>query len=127
MMDRTRNDATVTDGCATLVSEAEGLNTAHCTRTEAACDEMVTGVDGESVCVREKENWACESQIKLPAVNAQWTGTTTAVDEVVDESACKELDENESCVKGELACTEDGCTRNLSVRGPSGARLLNTH
>ena len=111
------NDATVTDGCATLVSESEGLNTAHCTRTEAACDEMVTGVDGESVCVREKENWACESQIKLPAVNAQWTGTTTAVDEVVDESACKELEENESCVKGELACTEEGCTRTYQCGG----------
>lgn len=55
-----------TDGCATLAAEAAGDNAARCSRTEALCAEEVTGIDGERICVQEKENWACEQKIELP-------------------------------------------------------------
>ena len=104
-------DAATVDGCATLNQEAQGINAAHCRKTASTCAETVTGVSGESVCVREKENWACEQKIELPPFNAEWTGTTTAVEETIDESACAALEANAACVKDEIACTDSGCTR----------------
>lgn len=105
------------DGCATLTSEAGGINAARCAKTESACSESVAGINGENVCLSEKESWACEQKIELPSFNAQWTGETEMQEETIDESACGELEANDSCVKGELACTEESCTRTYLCGG----------
>ena len=110
-------DESAIDGCASLQAEADGMNAARCRKTESACAEEITGVNGEKACLSEKESWACEAKIDLPPINAAWTGEIQGQEEVVDESACRPFEENEACVKGELACTDQFCTRTYLCGG----------
>ena len=119
-------DGDAENGCRTLEadraageSNVSGEGPGGCRMQSRTCSESVTATDGTDTCLAEKEEWSCKTQIELPPVNAQWTGTTEGSEESRDESACEPYFERSDCVKGELACTDAGCTRTYLCGGKS--------
>lgn len=119
---------TGTDGCQTLRADAAGAVAAddmkardepaggHCRRTQSACTETVTDVEGRTWCLAQRSQYTCERQIALPAVNAEWEGHETVQEPVVDASACALLAEDAACRLDQESCETgaDGqqhCTR----------------
>lgn len=97
------------NGCATLSADAAVSGPGGCEMKEKTCSQKMTDADGNETCLVWKQTWACDAKIELPAVNAEWTHSTTEVEETIDETQCGALHERDECVRGEVKCTEKGC------------------
>ena len=103
------------NGCGTLEAAPEE---AQCRQAAAVCRESVSDFDtGETTCLVWDEAWQCEKKIDLPQENAQWKGEGTAVVETEDDSACRTMAEDESCVRTGRECTGSDCTVTYECGG----------
>lgn len=103
------------NGCRTLDAAPED---AGCRQAAAVCRTSVSDAQtGETTCLVWDEAWQCEKKIELPAENAQWKGTGTAAVETEDDSACRDLAEDESCTRTRRDCTGSDCTVTYECGG----------
>lgn len=103
------------NGCGTL--DAAPMD-AGCRQAAAVCRTSVSDAQtGETTCLVWDEAWQCEKKIELPAENAQWKGTGTAAFETEDDSACRDLAEDESCIRTRRDCTGSDCTVTYECGG----------
>lgn len=103
------------NGCRTL--DAAPMD-AGCRQAAAVCRTSVSDAQtGETTCLVWDEAWQCEKKIELPAQNAQWKGTGTAAVETEDDSACRDLAEDESCIRTRRDCTGSDCTVTYECGG----------
>lgn len=109
------------NGCATLQNDLETRGTGKCEIKNASCKESVTDIEGNTHCLTQSQQWSCREMIELPAINAQWTGHEEETREVIDESACSNLQNDTTCSKGELVCSDAGCTRTYACGGKAAA------
>ena len=103
------------NGCGTLEAAPEE---AACRQAAAVCRESVSDAEtGETTCLIWDEAWQCEKKIELPAENAQWKGEGTAAVETEDDSACRAMAEDDSCVRTGRECRGSDCTVTYECGG----------
>lgn len=100
------------DGCSTLREDA-GKN---CTLKVNECKDAISDTNGKETCLTQYQEWSCAEKIPLPPVNAEWIRDQVEIIENIDESACSDLIA-QGCRRGELTCTDDGCTRDFHCGG----------
>lgn len=120
-VDESLESAEAFNGCVTLENDRDAQGPGKCEIKSEACQDSVTDIEGNAVCLTQTQDWSCKEVIDLPAINATWTGHEEEHRETIDESACAILNADTTCSKGELVCNDTGCERNYACGGKNVA------